>query len=557
MPPRGIGTIMPAMSDSAHAPLPFWQNWSGNIKHVAPTNGAKYYFTPTGLTELKAVLAEAKQKGVTVRVSGQRHSQPPLVADDNRNNPPPEPNSYLVDMSCYIAVGDNGIALGPGANQITVNPGVREDDVDAFLTQHNLMFKTVTAGGFFSIGCMTAVDVHGGTVDGPIFAETASSFTILGADGNLTTIDKSSPSAGGWSPLQFARVSLGGLGVVTSITLDVLPRPYATTLQGGTTRYLLKDKPAFVAEFLKQLTGPAKHSHLEVFYTPYAAAPNLPFPPLPNFLVLWWNVVENPEPKTPNAAVDPATACTLAHEGKFGAPMLGGIAGYAAKFVRESQYFSNPYNPFHIPPVPTAGFAAIALDEIESQAGAANKVHSDLWLAESSQVMFMSYFIELPDLDAAGLGKVWDSLDVVARRVIQNDRFHIAAPMEFRFVKAGDSAMSGSYSTDPNAYFVNVDLIGFIEPQPSADYPALLLQFFADVERDWVAMGGVTHNGKMYGFYDPTGAPGTHTAAFNPSFLADLRTRRGARLKAFADYRKACDPTGLFYNGFLRQVLEG
>ena len=29
--------------------------------------------------------------------------------------------------------------------------------------------------------------------------------------------------------------------------------------------------------------------------------------------------------------------------------------------------------------------------------------------------MFMSYFIELPGLDTAGLGKVWDSLDVVAR----------------------------------------------------------------------------------------------------------------------------------------------
>src|SRR5262245_56273170 len=113
--------------------------------------------------------------------------------------------------------------------------------------------------------------------------------------------------------------------------------------------------------------------------------------------------------------------------------------------------------------------------------------------------MFMSYFIELPDLDAAGLGKVWDSLDVVARRVIQNGQFHTAGPIEFRFVKAGTSAMAGTYSTNPNAYFVNVDLIGFIEATPTADYPRLLLQFFADVERDWVAMGGFPHQGKMYG----------------------------------------------------------
>ena len=546
------------MTENVNVPAgsaPIWQNWSGNVQHKPPTDGEQYYFTPTNLDELKAVVAAAKRKGVTVRVSGQRHSQPPLVTDDNRTSPPPTPDSYLVDMSCYVEVGDKGIALGPGPQQITVNPGVREDDVDAFLTKNNLMFKTVTAGGFFSLGGMTAVDVHGATVDAPIFAETASSFVILDADGKLRTIDASSPPVGGWSPLQFARVSLGGLGIVTRIILDVLPRPYATSLQGGMQRYKLRDKQAFVTQFKDLLTGPSKHTRVEAFYTPYAAAPNVPFVPLPNFLVLWWDVVD-PAKKTPNSAPTPPTACTLSHEGKFGAPFLGGLAGYAAKYVRDSQYFSNPYDPLHLPPVPTAGYAAIALDEIESQASAANKAHSELWLAEASQVMFMSYFIELPNLDAVGLGKVWDGLDAVARRVIQNDNFHIAAPMEFRFVKAGDSAMSGTYSTNRDAYFVNLDLIGFIEPTPSADYPAKLLQFFADVERDWVAMGGFPHNGKMYGFYDPTKPAGTYTAAFNPNFLAALRVRRGARLQAFSAYRKSQDPTGLFYNGFLRALLE-
>jgi FAD/FMN-containing dehydrogenase len=534
-----------------------WQNWSGNIQHVPPTDGQQYYFTPRNLTELKAVLAAAQQKGVTVRVSGQRHSQPPLVADDNRTAPPPAATCYLVDMSCYVDVGDNGIALGPGPQQVTVNPGVREDDVEAFLTTHNLMFKTATAGGFFSLGGMTAVDVHGATVDAPIFAETASSFVILGADGTLRTIDATSPSVDGWSPLRFARVSLGGLGIVTRITLDVLRRPYATTLQGGTQRYLWKNKQAFVAGLQELLTGTSKHSRLEVFYTPYAAAPNLPFPALPNFLVLWWDTVADPNPEIPNGTPAATTACALSQQGKFGAPLLGGLAGYGAQFVRASQYYSNPYSPFHVPPVPSAGFAAIALDEIERQAGVANQAHSELWLSEASQVMFMSYFIELPNLDAAGLGKVWDGLDAVARRVILDDNFHIAAPMEFRFVKAGNSAMSGTYSNNPDAYFVNLDLIGFIQATPSSAYPVKLLQLFADVERDWVAMGGFPHNGKMYGFYDPTMKPGTYTPAFNPKFLASLRPRRGERLQAFDAYRKSQDPTGLFYNDFLRSLLEG
>ena len=62
----------------------------------------------------------------------------------------------------------------------------------------------------------------------------------------------------------------------------------------------------------------------------------------------------------------------------------------------------------------------------------------------------MSYFIELPDLDEKGLTKVWDGLAVVGDRTIKQDAFHIAAPLEFRFVKSGSTAMSGSYSTTAN-----------------------------------------------------------------------------------------------------------
>ncbi len=263
--------------------------------------------------------------------------------------------------------------LGPGPDQVTINPGVREDDLDAFLTTHNLMMKTVTAGGFFSLGGMTAVDVHGATVQAPIFAETASAFTIIGADGQEMFIDPTSPKVEGCTPLQFARVSLGGLGIVAKITLDVLPRPWATTLQGGKDRFLLKDKQAFVAKF-KELT---QHDRIETFYTPYAASPNLPplVPDMKNYLALWWDVVD-PETQTPNSASAPATECALSNESKFGAPLLGGIAQYAEPLMRKLQYADNAFWPLPIPPGPAA-IAAIALDEVEKQVEQAYAAHSE------------------------------------------------------------------------------------------------------------------------------------------------------------------------------------
>ena len=74
----------PANKPEASPTSPTWGNWSGNIVHEPPADGEHYYFRPTNLADLQSVLARAKAKHVTVRVSGQRHSQPPLVADDNR-----------------------------------------------------------------------------------------------------------------------------------------------------------------------------------------------------------------------------------------------------------------------------------------------------------------------------------------------------------------------------------------------------------------------------------------------------------------------------------------
>jgi FAD/FMN-containing dehydrogenase len=358
---------------------------------------------------------------------------------------------------------------------------------------------------------------------------------------------------------------LGGLGIVTSVTIEVLERPYATTLQGGSKRYGLKDKQAFIGQFQTLLTS---HARLETFFTPYATA-TVDFPLYTNnFLALWWDVVDDPTPKMANQTLQPypRTACNLASQPQpeYGAPYLGEVVeGVAQSVALKAQSVASPgntplgalkdgiYNP--------AVIAAAAFSVIESQVGKANASHSDLWLTEASRVIFMSYYVPLPDLKAAGLGKVWDGLDVVARIVTQDGNFHIAAPMEFRFVKGGNSAMSGAYSEDPNAWFVNLDLIGFVDPnQKASDYPPNLLKFFADVEREWVKMGGFPHNGKIYGFYDPTEAPDTYskTGPFNANFLLELRRRRGARLEAFNAYRERLDPNGLFVNDFLRKLLE-
>lgn len=524
----------PVNDPDAHVPLasaPEWRNWSGDLVHCPYGDAGDYYFSPTTRAELQKILAE-RPAGIKVRVSGQRHSQAPLVLEDNRGSPPEAATTWVIDLSCYADLGPDGreaFVLDAAGGKLTVNAGVREDQVDAFLTEHDLMLSTVTAGGFFSMGGMTAVDVHGGTVKAPIFAETASAFTIMGADGSTITIDERSPIVDGTSPLQVARVSLGALGIVTSITLDVQARPYATTVVGGHERHRLATEDEFVARYGELV---AKHDRLESFYNPYSH----------EFLVLWWDVQASPERKQPNAARPVASACTLAEKGMFGAPLEG---PEVEKLAERSEQ--------HVQLHGTNGEAdlliGVALGVIEEQVRAAREHHSDLWLRKAIQGMFMSYFFELPALDEAGLRRVWQGLQVVAKA--DGSHFRLVAPLEFRFIRGGNSLLAGTYTTTPGAMFVNFDLIGFVDPVPVSEYPPAMLAFFAGIERAWVQLGGWPHNGKMFGFYDPTAAAGTATTPFDPAYLRGLTERRRERVEAFTAYRRARDPEGVFCNAYL------
>ncbi len=531
---------------SAKVPLasaPVWQNWSQNLVHRPVKAGEDYYFSPTNRAELRAILAR-RPDGVSVRVSGQRHSQPPLVVADARVPGPEAARSWLIDLSCYGdlgAKGDRSIVLDRAARRVTVNAGVREDFLDGFLRRHDLMLQTVTAGGFFSLGGMTAVDVHGATIAAPIFAETASAFTVMGVDGAVTTIDANSARVGEWSPLQFARVSLGALGIVTSVTIDVVDRPWATTLKPGRQHDTLGSEAAFVAAYQPLLTT---HSRVEAFFNPYTD----------KFMALLWDVDPSPARRIPNKAsrlagepgVAVASACTIAEDDRFGAPLQAPPVERAAE--RGGEYVQLKGTRAE-----AIGLIDFSFADIELQVDRAVREHSDLWLADAARVVFMSYFIELPRIDAEGLGKVWRGLDAVRSRLRDSEAFRLAGPIEFRFIRGGDSALAGTYSADPDAVFVNFDLIAYVQAEPTTAYPAAMLAFFADIERAWLALGGFPHQGKMYGFHDPA-APDVATPPFNAGFLGALAGRRGARLEAFDRYRRGRDPAGVFCNDHVRAL---
>jgi FAD/FMN-containing dehydrogenase len=386
---------------------------------------------------------------------------------------------------------------------------------------------------------MTAVDVHGATVDAPIFAETASAFTIMGPDGAVTKLDKNSPAVDGWKPIQFARVSLGALGIVTSVTLEVMERPWATTLKSGMDTYTLNNEKEFVAQYKKLL---ATHARIETFVNPYTN----------KFLALWWDVDGAPSTKTPNKPPKVPAVCALAGNNIFGAPLQ--VPGFEQIAESNAQlHQTDTLGPLGVSLAHTD--VDTALLAIGNQFEDAKKENKELWLKSALRVIFMSYFVELPGLDDAGLGKAWRGLNAVTERLQSSHKFQLVAPLEFRFVRGGNTVLAGTYTETANATFVNLDMIGYVPAEEASKYDRDLLHFFADIERAWVLLGGMPHNGKMYGFYDPAGVTGSFTPPFNPGFLRDLANRRSARIKAFESYRQKRDPSDMFCNKFVHALL--
>lgn len=408
---------------------------------------------------------------------------------------------------------------------------------------------------------MTSNDVHGGTIKTGVFADTCIAFTIMLHNGEEITIHEDDPAEKGFRPIQFARVNLGLLGIVTQIQVKCNFRPKKESLQGQISFINTTIEEEFVSAFKDFVT----HERLETFYDPYTGG----------FMPLMWDLTnEFNQVGTPNDPLPPKLNTEQhALQNFYGSPLQGiffkkgGPFDFIEKLV-ETTGTAAQYLGSHSSIVGRRAaefWVKEAMKNIStSQITSAFTAYSEAWLQDAARCIFMSYFVELPNLDEEGLSLTYELLNVVTDIVTKKDHFHISAPMEFRFVKAGDTVMAGTYNSDRSKVYVNLDLIAFVKPSRKAkdpkNYPVKLLEFMASVERKWFGeYGGLPHQGKMYGFYDPNSTGGKYSVPFNDNFIQKVNERRdeiapGGR-EAFDNYRMKLDPKNMFLNKYTEKLL--
>ncbi|MFB6171962.1 MAG: D-arabinono-1,4-lactone oxidase [Haloarculaceae archaeon] len=184
-----------------------WRNWSGSVV----SRPASVHF-PRSEADLRRVVA-ACDPGQTVRVAGAGHSFSPVAQSDD----------VLISLENYTGVTE----VDEAAGRATVRAGTRLETLTAVLAEHGLMVENLGDVDQQTVAGALATGTHGTGIDFGVLATQVVGLRLLTADGDVLTLD---PSDG--DRFRAAQVSLGALGIVTEVTLDVRPQYRLREVEG-------------------------------------------------------------------------------------------------------------------------------------------------------------------------------------------------------------------------------------------------------------------------------------------------------------------------------------
>lgn len=174
-------------------------NWAGNISY-----GATAVHTPRTLDELNAIVVKSRR----LRALGSRHSFNTIADTD----------ADLVAMRGFNQV----IGIDRAARTATIEGGITYGELCPILDEAGFALHNLASLPHISVAGAVATATHGSGDRNGNLATAISGLKIMGADGEIRTLKRGDAAFDG------AVVNLGALGIVTEMTIDLLPRFEAT-----------------------------------------------------------------------------------------------------------------------------------------------------------------------------------------------------------------------------------------------------------------------------------------------------------------------------------------
>lgn len=172
------------------------QNWAGNYSYQA--NSIQ---TPESLEQLQEIVS----KGTKVKALGSRHS-----FNDVGDSP-----DTLISLEKLA----QPLRLDGETAQVTIGGGVRYGELCHFLFDAGFALHNLASLPHISVVGACATGTHGSGIKNGNLATAVSAIQFVTANGELVTLSRAD------QPKHFAGavVSLGGLGVISGLTLDLVP----------------------------------------------------------------------------------------------------------------------------------------------------------------------------------------------------------------------------------------------------------------------------------------------------------------------------------------------
>ncbi len=170
------------------------KNWAGNLQYS--TDKVLY---PSSVKEVQELIPQLEK----ARVLGSRHSFN-TIADSHHQ---------LIATSRLNGI----IELDEANSQITVEGGIKYGELCHFVEERGFAFHNLASLPHISVAGSIATATHGSGLKNGNLASSVKAIEFVDAAGDLHTIKKGDPEFEG------AVVGLGALGLVTAVTLELVP----------------------------------------------------------------------------------------------------------------------------------------------------------------------------------------------------------------------------------------------------------------------------------------------------------------------------------------------
>ncbi|RIQ32132.1 D-arabinono-1,4-lactone oxidase [Jiangella rhizosphaerae] len=249
-----------------------WQNWARTVQ-ARPVRVER----PASADEAAAVLTAAACDGLRVKPVGAGHSFTPIAATDG----------VQVRLDGLSGL----LSLDTDARTATVGAGTRLHELNALLTERGYGLTNMGDIAVQTVSGAIATGTHGSGRASASLSEQVVALEIVLPDGSVRRVSAADTGDDG-DLFQAARLGLGALGIVTSVTFRIEP---AFTLRSTVERTTLDA----VVERLPDLEA---EDHCDLYWLPFTDAVQLtvnrrtgePAAP-PHPVASWWSgdVIEN------------------------------------------------------------------------------------------------------------------------------------------------------------------------------------------------------------------------------------------------------------------------